>query len=270
MHLEALKRMTDTFPDTAPMPVLFVGHGNPMNALEDNVFSQTWRRLGRELPTPQAILCISAHWETRGTHVTISPFPKTIHDFGGFPDALYQVQYPASGSEALALGTKDMLHPHAVSLDPNWGLDHGCWSVLLHMYPEAKIPVVQLSLDRRMGPAQHVALAQQLQPLRRKGILIVASGNIVHNLGVMDFSRTTSAYDWALDANDQLKSLISARDIAKLCNYPNLGLAVKQAIPTPEHYLPLLYALGASDTDAAFFNDAIVLGSIAMTGMVFR
>jgi len=261
------------------LPVLFVGHGSPMNAIEDNPFSQGWRALGQKLPRPRAILCISAHWETRGTWVTAMDAPRTIHDFGGFPPELYQAQYPAPGSSWLADQTKAAIRTLEVGLDQGWGLDHGCWSILKQMFPRADIPVVQLSLDHfKPGPA-HYELAKELAPLRRQGVLIVASGNMVHNLGRVvlqsgDFSDFNRPFglDWAIQANDLFKKLIDEKKHAELANYKALGPAVQLAVPTPEHYLPLLYALALQQGDEAvtYFNDVAVGGSLTMTSLVIN
>lgn len=271
MNLQSLKTLSNTFPVTPPMPVLFIGHGNPMNAIETNNFSKTWQTLGNTLPIPHAILCISAHWETRGTHVTISENPKTIHDFGGFPESLYQVQYPAPGSRSLAITTQALLSPHQITLNHEWGFDHGCWSILNHLYPLANIPVIQLSLDRHLSPEEHIKLAPHLQELRTKGVLIIGSGNIVHNLRLMNFHHHETAYDWAIEANHIIKTWIYNRNLSALCSYNSQGIALNKSIPTPEHFLPLLYTLGATKPNeaTAVFNDTITLGSIAMTGFVW-
>jgi len=262
---------------TPPMPVLFVGHGAPTNAIEDNQFSRGWREVGKILPRPRSILCVSAHWETWGALVTAMENPPTIHDFGGFPRALYEAQYPAPGSPELARQIQGILQTSRVGLDREWGLDHGCWSVLKRMYPAADIPVVQLSLDESKTPAEQYALAAELAPLRRQGVLIVGSGNMVHNLGrvvwprggIADFNRPFGL-DWAIEANNLLKRLIDEDRHADLANYPALGEAVRLAVPTPEHYLPLLYALalkGEGET-VLYFNDQPVAGSLTMTSLI--
>jgi 4,5-DOPA dioxygenase extradiol len=272
---------TDELNPVSPelMPVLFVGHGSPMNAIEDNPFSQSWRAMGQKLPRPQAILCISAHWETRGTWVTAMDQPRTIHDFGGFPPELYQAQYPAPGSRWLAEETKAAVHKVEVDLDQQWGLDHGCWSVLKQMYPQADLPVVQLSLDHFKPGPFHYDLAKELAPLRRQGVLIVASGNMVHNLGRVvirsgNFSDFNAPFglDWAIQANDLLKKLINEKRHAELANYLTLGAAVQLAVPTPEHYLPLLYALALQQENetVTYFNDVPVGGSLTMTSLVIN
>ena len=261
------------------MPVLFVGHGSPMNAIEDNPFSRQWRQVGSRLPRPRAILCISAHWETWGTLVTAMPAPRTIHDFGGFPAELYAARYPAPGSPPLAEEVRQLLGPGAVGLDLEWGLDHGCWSVLLQMFPRADIPVVQLSLNAALAPQDHYALAQALAPLRRQGVLILGSGNMVHNLrrvvlvtgSLSDFNHPFGL-DWALEARALLKSLIDQDRHAELANYAALGPSVQLAVPTPEHYLPLLYALALKrpDDTLSYFNDEAVAGSLTMTSLLLE
>ena len=255
------------------MPALFVGHGSPMNAIENNVFSQYWKSLGQSLPTPTAILCISAHWETRGTQITAMSAPQTIHDFGGFPQTLFDVQYPAPGSPSLAVETQEILKPEPVGLTHQWGLDHGCWSILHVMFPQANIPVLQLSLDINKTPAQHHELAKQLVSLRHKGVLIVGSGNIVHNLGMIAWDKMSLpdyGYDWAIQARNEMKSYISDFNWKALSQASNHSREWQLAIPTPEHYLPLLYTLGAKlpNESPRYFNDQCVMGSLAMTSFI--
>jgi 4,5-DOPA dioxygenase extradiol len=255
------------------MPVLFIGHGSPMNALESNEFTQKWEALGATLPTPQAILCISAHWETEGTFVTSMPKPKTIHDFGGFPKALFDVQYPANGSMALAKNTKEIITSTTIELDEKWGLDHGAWSILKRMYPLANIPVVQMSLDYRKDAAYHYNLAKELQNLRHKGVLIIGSGNMVHNLGLVNWQKINEpeyGYDWALEARATLNGLILNDNHQQLIQYKNLGKSVSLAVPSPDHYLPLLYTLALkTDKDKiSLFNDKALMGSLTMTSVM--
>lgn len=254
---------------TARMPVLFLGHGSPMNAIEDNVFARGWRETGANLPRPSAILCISAHWETKGTWVTAMEKPKTIHDFGGFPRALYDVQYPAPGSPATAEAVSAALTPVDAGLDQTWGLDHGCWSVVRHLYPLADIPVLQLSLDYTRPPDWHLDIARALSGLRRKGILIIGSGNMVHHLGRLDWHSPMAGFDWAVEANAIIKARIEKDDFSALAGYRSLGSAVNLGIPTPEHFLPLLYILGLKEKEEPirWFNDQIVMGSISMTSL---
>jgi len=257
-------------PNQYKMPVVFAGHGSPMNAIELNEFSKGWQEIAKGLPTPTAILCISAHWETRGTFVTAMEQPKTIHDFYGFPKQLFDVQYLAPGSDALANDTIEAVEQTQIEKDLQWGLDHGCWSVLQHMYPAANIPVVQLSLNQLQDPVWHYHLARELSVLRNKGVLIIGSGNIVHNLGVMNWKTPEKGYDWAEEANQTLKTLIANNDHLSLTKYKDLGAEVRQSIPTPEHYLPLLYTLGlkGDDEQVHFFNDKTVFGSISMTSLL--
>ena len=269
MKLQEFGKLTSTFTTTAPMPVLFLGHGSPMNAIEDNEFGRAWESLGKSLTRPNAILCISAHWETKGTFVTAMEHPKTIHDFGGFPKALFDAQYPAPGSPELAKETKITIHKATVGLDNDWGLDHGSWSVLKHLYPKADVPVIQMSLDYSQAPQYHYDLAKELAALRRKGILIVGSGNIVHNLRMVNFGMPDTGYDWAIEANTKMKKLITGHDDKSLINYKSLGKEIELSAPTPEHYLPLLYTLALREEKdpVSFFNDKEVYGSLAMTSV---
>jgi 4,5-DOPA dioxygenase extradiol len=254
------------------MPVLFIGHGSPMNGIEDNTFSKTWAKLGAEIPKPKAVLVVSAHWLTNGTHITAMEAPKTIHDFGGFPQALFDVQYPAPGSPELALETSKLITSTSVGLDHDWGLDHGTWTVVRHMYPNADIPVLQLSIDYSKPPQYHYELAKELAALRKKGVLIIGSGNMVHNLRMVAWDKLNEpefGYDWAQEINQVFKEKIVAGDAQSLIQYERLGSAAKLAIPTPDHYYPLLYTLGLQDkTDAIdFFNDKAVGGSLTMTSV---
>lgn len=273
MKLNDLNKLTDKFvTGMEKMPVLFFGHGSPMNAIDDNEFTRGWQDAGKSIPRPAAILCISAHWETRGTLVTAMEKPTTIHDFGGFPKALFQVRYPAPGSPALADETKKTVTGTKVGLDESWGLDHGCWSVIKHLYPAADVPVIQLSLDYFKTPQAHYELAGELSELRKKGVLIIGSGNIVHNLAMVAWDKLNSdeyGYSWALEARDTMKNLILEGDHTSLTKYELLGKAFKLAIPTPEHYLPLLYvlALKGNDEELSFFNDKTIAGSLAMTSL---
>ncbi len=264
--------MNHPAPPTGVMPALFLGHGSPMNAVEDNRFSREWARLGALLPRPRAILCVSAHWETRGVYVSATERPETIHDFYGFPKVLFDVRYPAPGSPALARRVAALIGaaPGAprVHLDPGRGLDHGAWSVLRVLYPQADIPVVQLSLDSAQPGPWHYALARQLAPLRDEGVLLLGSGDIIHNLRLFSF-HDSSAPDWALRFHALSRRLIEIGDHATLADYPRLGGDAHLAIPTPEHYLPLLYvlALQRPGEQPAFFNDA-VFSALSMTSFV--
>lgn len=254
------------------LPVLFIGHGSPMNGIEDNEFSRTWMKFGNEIPKPKAVLVISAHWLTNGTHVTAMNNPKTIHDFGGFPQALFDVQYPAKGNPELAKLTSDLITTTQVGLDHEWGLDHGTWTVVRHMYPNADIPVLQLSIDYNKPPQYHFDLAKQLQSLRKKGVLIIGSGNMVHNLGMVAWDKLQESeygFDWAIEMNQIFKEKIGNRDFQSLIQYEKLNTAAKLAIPTPDHYYPLLYTLALQDNqdEISFFNDKAVGGSLTMTSV---
>src|SRR5690606_15333687 len=260
MKLSELKKMTEPMSNTVKMPVLFLGHGSPMNAIEENEFVTGFRNIAKEIPKPNAILCISAHWETKGTFVTAMPNPPTIHDFGGFPKELFEVQYLAPGDPFLAKKTKSLITKTNVSLDDKWGLDHGAWSVIKHLYPNADVPVIQLSLDYNQTPQYHYDLAQQIKSLREKGVLIIGSGNMVHNLRMLAWDQlNTSGYgfDWAIEANETMKKYILNGDHQQLINFRSQGKTFDLAIPTPEHYLPLLYSLALQDKNDAvsLFND---------------
>ncbi len=274
--LGGLKKLADALPhENQSMPVLFVGHGSPMNAIEDNVFTRGWKAMAAKIPKPKAILCISAHWETKGSFVTMMEKPETIHDFGGFPQALFDVQYPAPGSKWLAQETQKVVSPSTLGMTNEWGLDHGCWSVLAQLYPAADIPVIQLSLDYTKGAQYHYDLGKQLMDLRKKGVLIVGSGNMVHNFQYAQFSESFNkplAHDWAIEANENFKSMIDANDVAPLINYQQHSKAFQLSAPTPEHYLPMLYsiALRQKNDKVTFFNDEIVGGSFSMTSVMIE
>jgi 4,5-DOPA dioxygenase extradiol len=271
LGLSSLRWLIDQ-PETPTMPVLFIGHGSPMNALEDNIFTRSWKELSGKVARPSAILVISAHWLTKGSFITAVDKPATIHDFGGFPQALFDVQYPAPGLPGLAQETAALFPENMVHLDDEWGLDHGTWSVLKHMYPLADVPVLQLSIDYHQPPAYHFEMAQYLQKLRKRGVLIVGSGNIVHNLGKVAWDKMGEAdfaYDWARESNELLKQKILSRDFKALIDYKNLGTSTQLAIPTPDHYYPLLYALGLAqpNEELTLFNDYAVAGSLTMTSV---
>lgn len=271
VKLNELNRLTEPLGKTSKMPVLFLGHGSPMNAIEENEFVTGFRNIARTIPKPNAILCISAHWETSGTFVTAMSQPATIHDFGGFPKELFEVQYPAPGSPELAKQTKDLITTTEVGLDEKWGLDHGAWSVIKHLYPEADVPVIQMSLDYRQPASFHYELGREIASLREKGVLIIGSGNMVHNLRMVEWRRLneTFGYEWALEANEKMKALIQDGDHQPLIDFRSQGKAFNMAIPTPEHYLPLLYALalqGKGDS-VELFNDQPVAGSLTMTSV---
>ncbi|MCY1719007.1 4,5-DOPA dioxygenase extradiol [Prolixibacteraceae bacterium Z1-6] len=271
MKLNALNKITETLENTPKMPALFLGHGSPMNAITENEFVQGFRTVSSGIETPKAIVVVSAHWETQGTRVTAMENPSTIHDFGGFPKALYEVQYPAPGSPELARTTKDLIQSTEVLLDDKWGLDHGAWSVIRHMYPKADVPLIQLSLDYYKSPKEHYELAKELAQLREKGILIVGSGNMVHNLSMVHWQKLNEnyGYDWANEANNKMKQFILDGNHKELISYSKLGKAFELSIPTPEHYLPLLYALALQDKkdEISIFNDEPVGGSLTMTSV---
>jgi 4,5-DOPA dioxygenase extradiol len=277
LKLNALEQITSGFETTELMPVLFVGHGSPMNALEDNRFTREMKLVAKKIPKPKAILMISAHWETNGTFVTAMDKPKTIHDFGGFPKTLFDVQYPAPGSKWLADETKNTITSTTVNLDYQWGFDHGCWSVTKNLFPNADIPIIQLSLDYTKDAQHHYDLAKQLFNLRKKGVLIIGSGNIVHNFGYValapghenDFNYEFG-HPWALEANEIFKKAIIANDYQSLIAYKTISKATAMAAPTPEHYLPLLYAVSLRDRkdEIQLFNDGAVAGSFTMTSVI--
>ena len=271
--LGAFKKFTGELKEEESlMPVLFIGHGSPMNGIENNAFSNYWKQLAKEIPTPKAVLVVSAHWLTRGTKITAMDFPKTIHDFGGFPQALFDVQYPAPGNPELAKETTAIIASTKVELDHDWGLDHGTWTVVRHMYPDANIPVLQLSIDYTKSPQYHYELAKELYNLRKKGVFVLGSGNMVHNLRMVAWDKIDEpefGYDWALQMNTTFKELIGNNEHNKLINFQNLGREAQLSIPTPEHYLPLLYTLGLKNNKEAvsFFNDKAVGGSLTMTSV---
>jgi 4,5-DOPA dioxygenase extradiol len=269
VNINTLSKAADSLTATERMPVLFLGHGNPMNAIDHNNFTEGFEKAGANISRPKAILCISAHWETKGTFVTAMEKPETIHDFGGFPQALFDVQYPAPGSPELAKSTQQVITGTPVGLNYNRGLDHGCWSVVKHLYPKADIPVIQMSIDYTKPAAWHYALGKELAALRRKGILIVGSGNTVHNLRMVAWDKMAVpgyGYDWAITANEKMKKMILEGEHSSLINFDKQGQEFKLSIPTPEHYLPLLYTLGLQEKDekTSIFNDAMVAGSLNM------
>ena len=272
LKINELSKITNPLGSTEQMPVLFLGQGSPMNAIEENEFVKGWREAGKTIPKPNAILCISAHWETRGTYVTAMERPRTIHDFGGFPEQLYEVEYPAPGSPELAKETKSIVTKTSVGLDEQWGLDHGSWSVVKHLYPDADVPVIQMSLDHYQTPQYHYELAKEISALRKKGVLIVGSGNMVHNLHMVAWDKLNTpgyAYGWADEASEKMKKYILNGDYKPLIAYKLQGKAFDLAIPTPEHYLPLLYALALKEENEkiTLFNDQAVAGSLMMTSL---
>ncbi|WP_346855752.1 4,5-DOPA dioxygenase extradiol [uncultured Draconibacterium sp.] len=271
MKLDVVHKMTKGLENTPKMPVLFLGHGSPMNAIAENEFVQGFRKVSSEIETPKAIVVVSAHWETKGTRVTAMENPTTIHDFGGFPKELYEVQYPAPGNPVLANETKSLITTSEVILDEKWGLDHGAWSVIRHMYPNADVPVIQLSLDYYKTPAEHYELAKELGKLREKGVLVVGSGNLVHNLQMVDWRNLNEnyAFDWAQEASSKMNEYILSGNHKELINFSKQGRAFQLSVPTPEHFLPLLYALALQEkTDEInLFNDQPLGGSLSMTSV---
>ncbi|MCT3761910.1 4,5-DOPA-extradiol-dioxygenase [Elizabethkingia anophelis] len=266
MELNHLKSFTNGLPNTEKMPVLFLGHGSPMNAIEENDFVSGWRKIGQSIPKPTAIICISAHWETSGTKVTATPHPKTIHDFYGFPPELFAVQYPAPGSPELAAELSEVIDITSVGLDKMWGLDHGAWSVIKFLYPDADVPVIEFSIDIHKSPKEHYELAKELQYLRHKGVLIVGSGNIVHNLRMMNWHQPETGYDWAIEANDTFKNYLLQDKQEELLKFQGISSANQLSVPTPEHYIPSLYAYALRDNNDSIklFNDQLIYGSIGM------
>jgi 4,5-DOPA dioxygenase extradiol len=267
--MSALDDAFARLPTTPRMPALFVGHGNPMNAIEDNAYSRAWRSIGDSLPAPTAILCVSAHWMTRGvTLAHVGARPKTIHDFGGFPRELYAQQYPAPGAPDVAQATIELVRASHLEPDTEWGLDHGAWSVLIRMFPQANVPVFQLSLDLTKSPAAHLELARELAPLRERGVLIIGSGNLVHNL--MALAPGAPPYDWAEDFDARMTAMIENRDVAGIAGANSLGRLARLSHPTPEHFLPILFPLAVADAadELRFFNESFDMASISMRSFV--
>jgi 4,5-DOPA dioxygenase extradiol len=272
LGLSSLKWIIDEEVNTPKMPVLFVGHGSPMNAIEDNVYTKNWQEITNKVEKPKAIICISAHWLTNGSYITHVEKPATIHDFGGFPQSLFDVQYPAPGAPDLAKETTLLFPENVLKLDEEWGLDHGTWSILNKMYPLADVPVIQLSIDYGKPAAYHFELAKYLEKLRSKGVLIVGSGNMIHNLGMVAWDKmneTNYGYDWAIETNEIMKKKILDRDFKAMMDYQNLSSSAKLAIPTPDHYYPLMYILGLAknDEEISIFNDYTMAGSLSMTSV---
>jgi 4,5-DOPA dioxygenase extradiol len=270
--LKQLSNWSSHLQKTKPIPVLFIGHGNPMNAIEENQFVAGFRKIGQTLPEIQAILVVSAHWLTKGTSVTAMQNPRTIHDFGGFPKALFEQQYPAPGAPELASDIKNLITSTLIHEDHEWGLDHGTWTVLKHMYPAANIPVVQFSIDYQLSLEQHFELATKLQALRERGVLIIGSGNIVHNLRAVDFSRINEVgygYDWAEESRKFVNEQLNTRNFKALLDLEKAPAALKMAVPTTDHYIPLIYSLGLSQQtdEIELFNDALLAGSLSMTSL---
>jgi 4,5-DOPA dioxygenase extradiol len=270
MDVHQFKNITDQFAATAKMPVLFIGHGSPMNGIVENEFSKAWIAQGEKIPKPKAILCISAHWFTKGTYVHGAGNPKTIHDFWGFPKELYEMRYNCPGSPILAKDLQDTIKATNVGWDLDWGLDHGAWIVLSRLFPKADIPVFQMSIDLTKPSQFHYELAKELTYLRHKGVLIVGSGNVVHNLGMVSFETNAKPFDWAEGFNEKIKSLILEGDHQALIRYEQLGHEALLSIPTPDHYWPLLYTLAAKEKhdQIEIFTDGIAHGSVSMMSFV--
>lgn len=270
MDLKNLYQFSSGLPKTPKMPALFVGHGSPMNAIEENIFVQNWRKVAENIPTPAAILCISAHWETRGTKITAMPRPQTIHDFGGFPKELFAQQYPAPGFPELAADVQQLITKTHIELDHQWGFDHGTWSVLIRMYPNANIPVLQLSMNITQPTSYHYELARELEKLRERGVLILGSGNMVHNLRILDWHSPDRGYDWAIDANEQFKKMIVEQDYRQLFQIRDISEAFKMAVPSYDHYHPMMYVMGVQNKkdEVSFFNDQLMMGSLSMTSFI--
>lgn len=270
MNLRNFVNTANEFPKTERFPVLFVGHGSPTNALEDNDFTRTWEAEGKKLPRPNAVLCISAHWFVDGTFVHGSPQPQTIHDFYGFPSELYAIKYDCPGAPSIAKEVQNMITKTNVKWDENWGLDHGCWVVIKRLFPNADVPVFQMSLDATKSPQFHYDLAKKLSALRRQGVLIIGSGNIVHNLGMISFDETAKPYDWAIEFDEITKKLILEGNHQSLINYKKLGHAANLAIPSPDHYWPLLYTLALQEKNEKvhFFAQGLTYKSISMRSLI--
>jgi len=257
---------------TDRMPVVFIGHGNPMHAIHDNKFTQSLNNIRKTISKPKAILVVSAHWLTRGTYVSTNPSPKTIYDFGAFPDSLYQVRYEPKGAPELAQELKEKITSPKIEADASMGLDHGAWTILKHMYPEADIPTFELSVDYYKPASYHFELAKQLGYLRDKGVLIIGSGNLVHNLGMVDFANANGGYDWAAEFDEKAKELLDKGDFKALIHYENLGKSAMLSVPTNDHYLPMLYPLGLSSPkeSVSYIYEGLEAGSISMRSFVIK
>jgi len=272
MSITNIRTLADLLQETGTtMPVLFIGHGNPMNAIEENEFTLGWKQIASGIPTPKVILFVSAHWLTKGTYVSSVINPETIHDFGGFPQELFDAQYNAPGSPETAKEISTLITNPTIYVDEKWGLDHGAWSVAKPMYPKANIPTLQLSIDYYKPAQYHYDLAKQLQSLRKKGVLIIGSGNMVHNLGMVNWNKPNEGYEWAVELNEIFKDKILNGDHNALINYEKLHTSSKLAIPTPDHYFPLVYSLGLKNEkdEVTIFNDKAMMGSLTMTSVKF-
>ncbi len=272
MKLKDLKTISNGLTQTEKMPVLFLGHGSPMNAIEENEFVIGFKNVGKDIPKPNAILIVSAHWETKGTFVTAMDKPRTIHDFRGFPKALFDIEYPAPGCPELAFETKKIITKTQIGLDEQWGLDHGAWTVIKHIYPNADVPIIQMSIDYTQGGQYHYELAKELASLRNKGVLIVGSGNMVHNLAMIAWDKLDAdnyGYDWAIEAIEKMKEYILSDNFQPLINFKNQGKIFDLAIPSQEHYLPLIYSLALKERyeKITLFNDKAIGGSLTMTSL---
>lgn len=271
MNINEFTKLASEGSSSDRMPVLFVGHGNPMYAISENKYKKVWEEMGKKLPHPTAVLCISAHWLTNGTSVAVTAKPRTIHDFGGFPQALFDVQYPAPGAPDYAKMAASAIQSVKVHEDVEWGLDHGAWSILRNMYPAADVPVFQLSIDFGKPPAYHLQLGKELAALRNKGVLIISSGNVVHNLGMIQWDEKKPAFDWAIEFDEYVKKAIEQNDPQALTTYQKLGSVATMAHPTNDHYLPLMYTLGLrhAKDEFRFFNDTLDMGSLSMRSVIF-
>jgi 4,5-DOPA dioxygenase extradiol len=273
-NINDISKVGENFIKTKRLPILFLGHGSPINAIEENEFVEGFRKISKSIGKVNAIICISAHWETQGTFITAMEQPRTIHDFGGFPKELFDVQYPAPGNPKLADEVKSIITKTQIELDHKWGLDHGAWSVIKHLYPNANVPVLQLSIDYTQSPQYHYELGKSLAQLRERGVLFVGSGNIVHNLRMVDWQNLDKedyGYDWAFEANEKMKKFILEENHKELINFKNQGKSFDLSIPTPEHYIPLLYILGlkTKNENVFIFNDKAVGGALTMTSFKF-
>lgn len=266
MDLKSFGQMLPDEKAEQRMPVLFIGHGSPMNALEKNAFTASLQKTGASIPRPKAILVVSAHWLTRGTYVSLSPKPETIYDFGGFPDELFRVKYPAPGAPDVARAVKDTLKTHEVFFDHKMGLDHGAWTILKWLYPAADVPVFQMSIDYAKPPQYHYELARELMALRSRGVLILGSGNLVHNLGMLDWKNPHSAYDWGKEFDELMKNKLDAGDHKSLIEYEKFGQAARLSVPTNDHYLPMLYSVGLQNKgeELKYIYEEMQMGSISM------
>jgi 4,5-DOPA dioxygenase extradiol len=251
---------------TSRMPVLFIGHGSPMNGIETNPFTLSLQQLGKDLPKPKAIMVVSAHWLTNGTYVLNSPAPKTIYDFGGFPEELYKVKYDAPGAPEYAQKTKEVITSTTAKLDHDWGLDHGAWTILKHLYPAADIPTYQLSIDASKPASYHYNLAKELSALRTKGVLIIGSGNIVHNLGRLSWNDPTAKFDWSIEFDETVKKHLNNHQHDELVHYEKMGKAAMLSVPTNDHYLPMIYSIGLQqkNEELIYTYESIEMGSISM------